>query len=137
MMKDLTKDLKIIINQGLLKNPLPIVKGKSIRMGKIAIRKSSKGFIIFDVKESKQIDIFDTKHGALAFAKTYQEKQNNIIKHYDKLLSKHNIDKSFYEHNLKRCNDEKRKVIIETRLKEAEYYTDIYIAKLENIIFGN
>ena len=48
-------DLEEIVNKGLDDFPIPFVKGNSIRIKHIVIRKSPKGYLIYNTKDNSQI----------------------------------------------------------------------------------
>ena len=65
MSKAYFNQLQSIIENGIKNNPLPIKKGNSIRIGKIAIRQSRAGYLIFDVEDKMKIDQMLSLRGAI------------------------------------------------------------------------
>jgi len=133
------KHLESIIYNGIKRNPLPIKRGNSIRIGKIIIRESNtKGYILFDSELNKQIDIAESLRGALAISKLYlNNKDYKSIKPLDMKYIKHYNDAIFYKSSIKNTTDEFRKNVIEQRLEIAEETMNVVSKSLEDIIFDN
>ena len=61
-MNPTVKELEQLITDGLRRYPLPMIKGNSIRIGKVAIRFSkNKGYILFDCEEKTALQFVKTK----------------------------------------------------------------------------
>ena len=135
---NLSNKLAALIDAGTKRNPLPMVKGNSIRIGKVAIRFSkNKGYILFDCEDSKQICIADSKPGALAIAKKYNQDQDIAYpKMYDKEYIKHDNDCVFYEYTYKNTNDIFKKNLAQIRLEISKARKYDFYQKLEAIIFN-
>lgn len=107
--KTLVKDLFDLVESKLdsLDVVLPYQKGNSIRIKNYAIRKSAKGYQIYDCKKNERICLTNFKISAIALAKTLAEgknKQAEIIDIDEKLL-KHYNDAVFYKNKIKTSND--------------------------------
>ncbi len=136
MSKEYFKQLRTIIEKGIKDNPLPIKKGNSIRIGKVVIRQSRSGYLIFDVKDKTQIDMMESLRGAIAASKLYMvDKDYRHVKILDKQYNKHYMDTVFFKNTLKNTVDEQKKDITETRLEIAEIAAQDAASNLERIIF--
>lgn len=137
MEKNLSKKLEQLISNGTQRNPLPMVKGNSIRIGKVVVRYSqAKGYILFDCLLNEQFYIAHSKPGALAIAKQYNgDKPIDKCKIYDKEYSKHDSDCIFYEHTQNVTSDAFRKDLAAVRLGVSQAMKENAYQKLEAIIF--
>ena len=135
---NLSKQLEEIIDRGTRKNPLPIKKGNSIRIGKVIIRYSRhKGYIIFDSENSRQIHLAHSKPGALAIAKLFNEdKDYYCIKNADEVYAKHDNDCIVYESMMEKATTPLKKDLFEIRLGVSEEKREKARIELEGIIFG-
>lgn len=118
------KDLEEIVNRGLEDAAIPYAKGKSIRIKQFVIRESSKGFLIYNSTENKQVARTQFKSTAVAIAKNLALNNDVTSKvlSIDNTLSKHYNDAVFYKNMIKKSLDNNIKDIRQTRL-------DISIAK--------
>jgi hypothetical protein len=136
-MENLTKQLSHIIDVGTKKNPLPMKKGNSIRVGTIAIRYSAnKGYLLFDCEQSKQVCLALSKPGALAIAKLYNAKKDYrhaIVN--DREYDKHDTDCIFYEHLISSTTDNFRLDLAHIRLEVSKARRNNSYRILEGIIF--
>lgn len=110
--------LEEIVNKGLEDFPFPYQKGNSIRIKNLVIRKSPKGYLIYDTKDNKQITRTVFKSSALAIAKNLAQGKNftDKILELEEKMSKHYNDALFYKHSIKTSTDPFKKEITETRL---------------------
>lgn len=138
-MNKVYNQLETIIYNGIKKTPLPIKKGNSIRIGKIAIRESKTlGYILFDCEQHAQIDVADSLRGALAITKLYlKNKDFKEIKSLDRRYSKYYNDSIFYRASLKKTTSDSRKMLLENKLEIAEDTMYMLSRSLEDIIFDN
>jgi len=136
-MENLTKQLSHIIDVGTKKNPLPMKKGNSIRVGTIAIRYSAnKGYLLFDCEQSKQVCLALSKPGALAIAKLYNAKFDlHSAIQADKEYAKHETDCMFYENLIKNTTDSFKIDLAYIRLEVSEARRDSSYRFLEGVIF--
>ena len=88
--KTLLKELQHLIEDKLDPSLFPYQKGNSIRIGKIVVRDSKKGFLIYDCQENKQVAITFSKTAALALAKSLSKGTNNMstVMDLDKTIQK-------------------------------------------------
>ena len=135
---NLSRKLAHLIDSGTKRNPLPMVKGNSIRVGKVAIRYSkNKGYILFDCESSKQFYIAESKIGALAVAKEYSIDNNiTLVKEYDKEYSKHDNDCIFYEYTIENSVNQMKRDLAQVRYEVSKAHRDRAGQKLEAIIFN-
>lgn len=135
---NLSKKLANLIDSGTKRNPLPMVKGNSIRVGKVAVRYSkNKGYILFDCESSKQFYIAGSKIGALAVAKEYSiEKDITLVMEYDKEYSKHDNDCVFYEYTMDTSANQMKRDLAQVRYEVSRAHRDRASQKLEAIIFN-
>ena len=115
----------------------PYQKGNSIRIGKIVVRDSKKGFLIYDCQENKQVAITFSKTAALALAKSLSKGTNNIstVMDLDKTIQKNYMDAVFFTNTIKTSKDEFKKDVVLTRLEIAKARTAIAKSALDSIIF--
>lgn len=135
--ENLIKDLDEIISIGLENYPLPFQRGNSIRIKNYAIRKSSKGFMIFNCETNKTVAITNFKTTAVAIAKCLSEGKD-VTKDalfYDEILAKHYNDAIFYKRTIKCTNDPIKKDITEARLQLAIDKSKHLKDKLDDFIF--
>lgn len=136
-MENLTKQLARIIDVGTHRNPLPMKKGNSIRIGIVAIRYSaSNGYLLFDCKQSEHICMALSKPGALAIAKIYNTQQNlNKAIQADKEYAKHENDCVFFEHVIENTNDVFKLELAKVRLEISEANKSVAYNILDTLIF--
>ena len=104
MKSKLLKDLKDIVDKGLSQNPLPIIKGNSIRIKQKIVRKRKDGFIVYDIAKNQVIAKTNYMSSALALAKG-SNVAHEILELDNKLL-KHTNDANFFAHTIKTTKDE-------------------------------
>jgi len=116
--ENLLHDLEEIVNKGLEDSAIPHARGNSIRIKHIVVRKSPKGYLIYDAKENCQITRTVFKTTAIAIAKNLAQGRDFTQKliEYDRIMSKHYNDAVFYKNSIKRCEDSVIREIRETRL---------------------
>ena len=115
---------------------LPYKEGKTIRIGKMIVRRSTKhGYIIVDTDDNATVSTADTKHGALAIAKaSLGGHRIDQLQQKDHIASKHLNDEMHYSYIISRTTDESRKFILETRLELAKSELDSINTDLESYI---
>jgi hypothetical protein len=135
--KNLVKDLQSLLEDKLDPSMFPYQKGNSIRIGKMVVRQSKKGFLIFDCKDKKQIAITFSKTAALALAKSLAEGDDNTqtVLSLDDTIQKNFMDALFFTNILKVSKDEIKKDITMNRLEIAKSRTAIAKDALDLIIF--
>jgi|TARA_R110000851_G_scaffold333450_1_gene513366 hypothetical protein len=135
--KTLLKDLQNLIEENLDPSMFPYQKGNSIRIGKMVVRDSKNGFLIYDCKDNKQVAITFSKTAALALAKSISNGTDNIDKvlDLDKTIEKNFTDALFFTNTLKITKDDFKKDITLTRLELATARTAEAKSALDLIIF--
>jgi|TARA_B110000305_G_scaffold238390_1_gene303718 hypothetical protein len=133
----LLKELQHLIEDKLDPSLFPYQKGNSIRIGKIVVRDSKKGFLIYDCQENKQVAITFSKTAALALAKSLSKGTNNMstVMDLDKTIQKNYMDALFFTNTIKTSKDEFKKDVVLTRLEIAKARTAIAKSALDSIIF--
>jgi hypothetical protein len=114
----LLNDLEEIVNRGLEDSAIPHQRGNSIRIKHVIIRKSPKGYLIYDAKENKQVVRVYFKSSAVAIAKNLAQ-DNDITDEvvvFDQMMLKHYNDAVFYKNAIKMSDDPFKIEIRETRL---------------------
>jgi hypothetical protein len=114
----LLNDLEEIVNRGLEDSAMPHQRGNSIRIKHVIIRKSPKGYLIYDAKENKQVVRVYFKSSAVAIAKNLAQ-DNDITDEVvvvDQMMLKHYNDAVFYKNAIKMSDDPFKIEIRETRL---------------------
>tara|TARA_B110000305_G_C19206397_1_gene523722 strand:+ start:19 stop:432 length:414 start_codon:yes stop_codon:yes gene_type:complete len=136
-MENLTKQLERIIDVGTRRNPLPMKKGNSIRIGIVAIRYSvNRGYLLFDCEHSEHICLAESKPGALAIAKLYNAKHDVCrAVQADKEYSKHENDCIFFEHVIENTNDSFKSDLAQVRFEVSEARKADAYNVLEALIF--
>lgn len=114
----LLNDLEEIVNKGLEDSAIPVAKGNSIRIKHIIIRKSSKGYLIYDAKENRQVVRTYFKTTAIAIAKNLAQGNDIIAKamKFEDTMLKHYNDALFYKHSIRTTTDPSRREIRKIRL---------------------
>lgn len=135
----LVKELEDIVNNGIEHSLMPYVKGRSIRIKNFVIRENSKGYLIYDIKENRQVSKTQFKSTAVAIAKTLADGQDLVstIMQYDQKLTKHYNDAVFYKHSIKNSNDRGQQEVRKIRLELALEQTASIRDKIDHFIFDN
>jgi len=130
--------LEEIVNKGLEELPIPYAKGNSIRIKHIIVRKSPKGYLIYNTKDNNQVARTVFKSSALAIAKNLAVGKNYIEKILDleAKMSKHYNDALFYKHSMKTSRDPIKREVTETRLDIAIIESRRVRSLLDNYIFS-
>ena len=116
--ENLLHDLEEIVNKGLEDSAIPHQRGNSIRIKHIVVRKSPKGYLIYDAKENKQVVRTYFKTTAVAIAKNLAQGIDitETAMEFDELMLKHYNDAVFYKHSIRKTTDEFKRDIREARL---------------------
>ena len=133
----LIHDLEEIVNRGLEDSAIPHQRGNSIRIKHIIIRKSPKGYLIYDAKENKQVVRTYFKTTAVAIAKNLAQGINitETAMEFDELMLKHYNDAVFYKHSIRKTTDEFKRDIREARLDIAIQESQRVRSLLDRYIF--
>lgn len=134
----LSKKLEELINSNIDKANLPYVKGNSIRLKNLIIRKSKIGWLVFNFETSDRLGCFFCRSSALAYANSYIKgrQHSRRIKELDHFIEKHYNDCVFYLHTLKRTNDATRKEVARIRYDISYAETKQATKDLEQFIFN-
>ena len=137
-MKDIVKLLEEIINQNLNEIDFPYVKGNSVRIKNMIVRKSPNGYLVYDTKDNRQVARTFCKTSAIAIAKSCAQGKDLVesILRYDAIIQKNYIDSIFYKNSMKKTKDSSRLDILEIRFDEARIKTESAKRSLDNIIFA-
>jgi hypothetical protein len=108
MDKNLVEALEELINSKIENYSIPHVKGNSIRIKHLVVRRSKKaGWLIYDTKSNTQVAKMFCKTSALALAKVLADNltsNHKTVLHLDKVIEKHYNDCLFYRHTMKKAN---------------------------------
>jgi hypothetical protein len=133
----LVNDLEEIVNRGLEDSAIPYQRGNSIRIKHIVVRKSPKGYLIYDAKENRQIVRTYFKTTAVAIAKNLAQ-GNDItskVMEFDETMLKHYNDAVFYKHSMRKSKDPFKIEVQRTRLDVAIYESRRLRSLLDRYIF--
>lgn len=133
------RELERLIAEGLQDLPIPYQKGNSIRIGHMVVRENKHGYLVFDIKNKKQVASTKFKTSAVAIAKTWpkQPKSTGKITQLDHELTKHYNDAIFYRHTIKCTNDSIKRDAARSRYDLSIVYAEHYKKELDNYIFRN
>jgi len=133
----LVNDLEEIVNRGLEDSAIPVARGNSIRIKHIVIRKSPKGYLIYDAKENRQVVRTYFKTTAVAIAKNLAQ-GNDItskVMEFDETMLKHYNDAVFYKHSMRKSKDPFKIEVQRTRLDVAIHESRRLRSLLDRYIF--
>ena len=135
--ENLLNDLEEIVNRGLEDSAIPHQRGNSIRIKHVIIRKSPKGYLIYDAKENKQVVRTYFKTTAVAIAKNLAEGINitETAMEFDGLMLKHYNDAIFYRNSIRNTSDVNKREIREVRLDVAIQESQRVRSLLDRYIF--
>ena len=133
----LLNDLEEIVNRGLEDSAIPHQRGNSIRIKHVIIRKSPKGYLIYDAKENKQVVRTYFKTTAVAIAKNLAQGINitETAMEFDGLMLKHYNDAIFYRNSIRNTSDVNKREIREVRLDVAIQESQRVRSLLDRYIF--
>tara|TARA_B110000240_G_scaffold192176_1_gene235920 strand:- start:467 stop:886 length:420 start_codon:yes stop_codon:yes gene_type:complete len=136
--KLLIDELEAIINNGFDGIHFPYVKGNSVRIGKMIIRKSRHGYLVYDTEKNKQIDQTFSKASAIALAKSLAHNKDHSIRimDIDKVIEKNYMDSVYFKNSYNKTKDIFKKDVLETRLDIAQANTEHARALLDNYIYS-
>jgi len=138
-MTNLSEELTTLLDNCTIKYPLPYKKGSSIFIGKIVIRKTKSGYLLYDVQNKEQVCTTFSKYGALAIAKQFTNSKNSHVdklQELDRAYQKHKDDERVYNYNLSRTGDSFKKDLYTTRLETSEDNRYQIMRQLEEVIFN-
>lgn len=135
--KNILKDLQEIIEDNLDPSMFPYKKGNSIRIGKIVIRESRVGYLVYDIESNTQIAKTFCKTAAIALARSINKGCDiQRVIELDKVIEKHYNDCIFYKHTIKKTKDEIKKEITINRYEIAKDVTSDAKKRLDSFIFS-
>ena len=135
--KNILKDLQEIIEDNLDPSMFPYQKGNSIRIGKIVIRESRAGYLIYDIETNTQLAKTFCKTAAIALAKSVSKgRDTQRVIELDKVIEKHYNDCVFYKHTIRKTKDEVKKEITTNRYEIAKHITTDAKKRLDSFIFS-
>ena len=135
--KNILKDLQEIIEDNLDPSMFPYKKGNSIRIGKIVIRESRAGYLVYDIESNTQIAKTFCKTAAIALARSINKGCDiQRVIELDKVIEKHYNDCIFYKHTIKKTKDEIKKEITINRYEIAKDVTSDAKKRLDSFIFS-
>lgn len=137
-MKDIVRILEEIIDNNIDEVDFPQVKGNSIRIKNMVIRKSRNGYLIYDTKDNRQVAKTFCKASAVAVAKSLAKgiDQTDKVLRYDSIIEKNYNDSLFYKNTLRRTKDDFKRSVIEIRFLDAKDRTESAKRFLDSIIFA-
>ena len=96
----------------------PYEKGNSIRIGHVVIRKSKRGYLIYDCKENQRVAETYSKTAAVAWAKCVikDKKHFDQIRKLDDEIAKHHTDSLFYKNTIEKTDSDVKRETAEFRL---------------------
>lgn len=137
MNPDVLKSLEDIINSGLEDIALPLVKGNSIRIKHMIVRKSKAGWLVYNSKTHTQVAKMFCKSSAIALAKRLAEGKGGrqIIEELDKVIEKNYYDCLFYKNTLQKSKDTVTRAITQDRFEVSVSQTKHAKKSLDRFIF--
>lgn len=106
----LSKKLKSFIDEQAERVCMPIQQGNSVRIKHFVVRENQHGFLLYDIKQHRQIATTFTKTAALAMAKQLcNNGKVQSIRDTDNLIAHKYNECVFYKHTIARTDDEIRR----------------------------
>jgi hypothetical protein len=131
------RDLETILEKELINNPLPVVKGNSVKIKNYVIRKNKRGYCIYDIRDNSFITSTSFRRSALAIAKTLAEGTDFIdqIVQLDMKALKHLNDAAVYRNTIKNNHSVVMQQSRLARLSESLDKGCEIVEKIENFIY--
>jgi hypothetical protein len=105
----LSKKLKQFIDRQAEMISMPIQHGNSLRIKNYVVRQNSMGFLLYDIKNHRQVATTFTKTAALAMAKQMAQNNRSVVKMIsdtdDQIHNKYN-ECVFYKHTIARTDED-------------------------------
>jgi hypothetical protein len=105
----LSKKLKQFIDRQAESISMPIQHGNSLRIKNYVVRENSRGFLLYDIKNHRQVATTFTKTAALAMAKQMAQNNQSVLKRIrstdDEIHNKYN-ECVFYKHTIARTDED-------------------------------
>lgn len=112
------KQILSFIDEQAEKFCMPIQQGNSVRIKHLVVRENSYGFLLYDLKQHRQIKTTFTKTAALAMAKQLASNNKTCLRTIetmdDKIQDKYN-ECVFYKHTMSRTEDETKREVAKIR----------------------
>ena len=134
--QQLIQDLEAMVDNII---PLPIVKGNSIRIKHMIVRKTKNGYSVFNCKSKEHVADTTFKKSAIAIAKTSSVGANYVDKivNLDRQALKHHNDITVYQHTVNNSKQETMKMSRQARLTDSIVANNIVAEQLENFIYDD
>lgn len=131
------KDLESILEKELVSNPLPVIKGNSIRIKSFVIRKNKHGYHIYNISDNSFVTSTSFRRSAIAIAKTLAEGSNLVdqIVELDFKALKHLNDVAVYRNTIKNHNCDTMKKSRIARLSVSLDKSYEIVEQIENFIY--
>jgi hypothetical protein len=111
-LQKLSDQLKKFIDEQAERICMPIQHGNSVRIKNYVVRKNNHGFLLYDIKQHKQVATTFTKTAALAMARQMSQNNKSSLRIIgttdDEIQHKYN-ECVFYKHTIARTEDDTRR----------------------------
>ena len=109
-LQKLSKQLRTFIDEQAEKICMPIQQGNSVRIKDFVVRRNPYGFLVYDIRQNRQIATTFTKTAALAMAKQLSNNHKvDVIRNTDSLIEHKYNECVFYKHTIARTDDDVRR----------------------------
>ena len=137
MNPSILKDLEGIINASIEDIALPYVKGNTIHIKHVTVKKTDTGWCVVNNKTKNYIAKYFCKSSAIALAKLIAEGRGGRAKvaELDKIIQKNYFDCLFYKHTLETCADPVKREVTHDRFDISVTKTKNARKSLDSIIF--
>lgn len=135
--KNFATTLENFINDSVTKFAVPSYNGNTVKIKNFFIRKTQKGYVVFDTIKNNQIAFTNFKTSAVAIAKGLAEGKN-IVDHVlrlDQTILKNYNDALFYKNTIQKSKDRHIRESRNIRLEIALDRTAFAKQTLEDFIF--
>lgn len=132
------RDIENLVHKGLQKNPLPVQKGKQIRIGTALVKPlANQKYAVIDTKTGSQITSTYFKSSALGIARQWAKGVNVVqtVLSLDDELSKYDLDMQFYMHTLKSSSDLAKREVARCRYDVASSRVKRLKSDLERYVY--
>jgi len=137
--QNLARIVESFITTNLQRQLVPSVQGNTILMGNYKIKKKNMGYNIYPLGSNTPAYTVCTLVGAIALTKCLNKSFSHMCRQiidYDKDLNKHETDLMFYQHTLKKSNNDILKDTVRTRADLAKIHKEKAKIKLEQFIYS-
>jgi hypothetical protein len=135
--KDFAQTLEQFINESITKMSVPSYNKNSVKIKNYVIRKTKKGYVVFDIQHNNQVAFTSFKTSAVAIAKSLAEGKDVVSKvlYLDKIILKNYNDAVFYKNVIQKSKDSQVRESRRMRLEIALDRTNFAKQSLEDFIF--